>query len=81
MPDKILMAREFPGGPVVRIWCFHSQGQIQSLVGELRFQKLRSAAKKKKQKREKKKKREVNSQNMQRTCIIQHRKTSNKIKN
>ena len=55
MPDKILMAREFPGGPVVRIWCFHSQGQIQSLVGELRFQKLRSAAKKKEKEKEREK--------------------------
>ena len=74
-PDKLLMAREFPGGPVVRTWCFHSQGQIQSLVGELRSHKLWSDDPPKKREKERK----VNSQNMQRTCIIQHQKTSNKI--
>ena len=50
-PDKVLMAREFPGGTVVRMWCFYSQGQIQSLVGELRSHKLCSVAKKKKKKK------------------------------
>ena len=70
-PDKVLMAREFPGGTVVRMWCFYSQGQIQSLVGELRSHKLCSVAKKKKKERERErnKKREINSQNMQRMCI------------
>ena len=71
-PDKVLMAREFPGGTVVRMWCFYRQGQIQSLVGEIRSHKLCSVAKKKKKKkreRERNKKREINSQNMQRMCI------------
>ena len=74
-PDKLLMAREFPGGPVVRTWCFHSQGQIQSLVGELRSYKLWSDAPPPPPQKKREKKREVNSQNMQRT----HQKTSNKI--
>ena len=42
---------EFPGEPVVRTLCFHCRGpgfnRVQPLVGELRFHKLRGAAKKK----------------------------------
>ena len=33
--------REFPGGPLVRLLCFHYRGNsIRSLVIELRFHKL-----------------------------------------
>lgn len=37
--------REFPGVPVLRIWCFHLVAWVQSLVGELSFHKLCGAAK------------------------------------
>ena len=43
--------QEFPGDPRVRIWLFHCQGQVQSLVGELRSCKLHREAKKKKKKK------------------------------
>ena len=40
---------EFPGGPVIRTWCFSLlRTQVQSLVGELKPQKLCSAARGKK---------------------------------
>ena len=43
------LTREFPGGPVVRTWCFSlPRAQVQPLVGELKPQKLCSAAGKKK---------------------------------
>ena len=38
----------FPGGPVLRTWCFHSQARMQDLVGEQRSHKLHSVDKKKK---------------------------------
>ena len=39
---------EFPGGVVVRIWCFHhcSLGSIPGLGSEIPYQVLHSAAKK-----------------------------------
>lgn len=40
--------REFPGGPVLRTSCFHSQARVQALVGEQRTHKLHSVDKKKK---------------------------------
>ena len=43
---------EFPGGPVIRTWCFSLlRTQVQSLVGELKPQKLCSAARGKKKKK------------------------------
>ena len=36
--------REFPGGPVVRTWCFYSMACAPSLVGELRFCKSCAAS-------------------------------------
>ena len=39
---KLDKFREFPGGPVVKTWCFHCQ--VQSLVKELRPHKPCSIA-------------------------------------
>ena len=41
------MAREFPGGIVVRITGFHAMARVQSLVGELRSCKPHGTAQKK----------------------------------
>ena len=40
--------RALPGGPVLRTLCFHSQAQVQALVGEQRSHKLHSVDRKKK---------------------------------
>ena len=42
------LRREFPGGPVVRTWCFYCWGQVQSQVREVRYHKLQCGQKKKK---------------------------------
>ena len=42
--------RALPGGPVLRTLCFHSQAQVQALVGEQRSHKLHSVDRKKKNK-------------------------------
>ena len=42
------LRREFPGGPVVRTWCFYCWGQVQSPVREVRYWKLQCGQKKKK---------------------------------
>ena len=51
MVFKTKESGEFPGGSVVRTRCFHCWVQVQSLVGELRSCKPRSAARKKKKER------------------------------
>ena len=38
--------QEFPGGPVLRIPCFHCQARVRSLAGELRSHKPCGTAKK-----------------------------------
>ena len=45
--------REFPGGPVLRTSCFHSQARVQALVGEQRTHKLHSVDKKQKKTKKK----------------------------
>lgn len=37
---------EFPGRPVVRTWCFHCSGPVQSLVGKLESHKQLGSTKK-----------------------------------
>ena len=52
MLKKIANLREFPGGLLVRIWCFHGCGQ------ESKIPQVMQCSKKKKKKKEKKRKTE-----------------------
>ena len=48
---------EFPGGPVVRTWCFHSREPgFNLLIGELRSYKPHGCGKRKKKKKKERKK-------------------------